>query len=131
MFADTIFVLKQVLLLASVFCVFGTLKFFGQSLLSTVIFMLLGSFSPIMYGVVYERGYVASVAMDDIKMKLLRATAKSGGRKMALLVQRQIRSVYNEGVRVGQFCVLDRLSTLTFIEFMSTKVASLMIVARG
>ena len=131
LFASTIFVVKQMLLFVVIFGTFAAIAFFYESVMSTMFNASLGVYGTAFYAVNYERGYVASVALDDIKREFLKYAGKKlrteeDRREMAVL-RRQIRSVQNEGIKVGRFCTLDRLSTLIFIEFTSTKVVSLLI----
>ena len=93
--------------------------------------MAIGLYCSAIYAVNYERGYLAADALEGIKREFLKAGSlrlrlSEDGRQMATL-GRQVRSIQNEGIKVGQFCTLERLSTLNFVEFVSTKVASLLI----
>lgn len=82
------------------------------------------------YPIIYERGFVAHTALDDLKHSILmtiRQRIASDGRGLAVF-RRQVRSIQNEGIKIGKFCTMERLTTLSFVEFTSTKVANMLVV---
>lgn len=93
-------------------------------------FLAYGCF--VFYSIAYEKGFMVFAKMDEFKRTAI-LVARCGtnfgaeGAREFEIFRRQMKSVQNEGIRVGSFHVIERISTPTFAEFTLVKVMNLIL----
>ena len=84
----------------------------------------------ILYPLVYQKAFAIPVGVDrlkgDLRMKMRMCAGNAG--MGARAVEMQVRSIPSVGLRVGDFHVLERLSTPIFIDYVIRNIVNLLVM---
>ena len=97
--------------------------------LMSVIFLISGIDSAIMYSLQYEKAFKVQAGVQKLKLSL-RSMIKQGPTLMNQTEYRQlVQSVPNMRIRVGDFQYFNRTSIVNFLGFVVRAVVRVLIVA--
>jgi len=109
--------------------------FFGIHLSTTIpvvsfVCLFLGIYVSVIFVVLFDKAFHLPEKTNDLKLALILATQRLSHRETRICIKLKVKSVPKIGIKVGDFATLERISTPSFIDFITQQVVGLLITFR-
>ncbi|CAG7729389.1 unnamed protein product [Allacma fusca] len=123
-----IFTSKLNCLAAPVITGYVAVRYFSNNPMTGIFCIVLAVDSLACFGLIYEKAFMIPANMVRLKEQVSVAIFDRRDIRSSVEQLKTLRSIPPLGIRVGSFHTMERLSTLLFIEFVTSKLASALVV---
>ncbi|CAG7725953.1 unnamed protein product [Allacma fusca] len=128
-FSNVVFVLKLYCLSVSTVCLYFAVKLLHVFPMDSIVNAGFGSIIVIEFVVMYDKAFRIPDGIMEFKKEIERKSSEiTTSWKEKLILKKKLAAIPNLGVKVGSFQLLERTSTLIFIDFIASKTATLLIM---
>ncbi|CAG7723525.1 unnamed protein product [Allacma fusca] len=127
--SSLIFGYKLFCLNISIVSIYLALRLFPVHPLISSCCLYIGVYTMVGFVIIYDKAFVIPQKVEDVKAEMI--VALKSNCDMGLLdrirLEKQLRSIRDVGVKCGNFSTLERYSSLVFLHFVITSIASLLV----
>ncbi|CAG7667506.1 unnamed protein product [Allacma fusca] len=124
-----IFTCKLNCLAAPVIAGYMAVRYFSNNPMTGIFCIVLAVDSLACFGLIYEKAFMIPANMVRLKEQVSVAIFDRRDIGSSISLIKTLRSIPRLGIRVGSFHTMERLSTLLFIEFVTSKLANTLVVS--
>ena len=125
--ADLIFTWKLLCLFLSIVSGFAALAYFSVHPVFGVQYYAVFFDTSFIYMVIYGKAFEVPQRISKTRNAIRLAANRLKNRAEWKMIERQVRSIPEVGVKVGEFHVLEKTSTPVFLDFVVNNVVNLLV----
>jgi hypothetical protein len=125
-----IFASKLICLSAPVLCGFVAIRYFHVDPVTGMLCIVLIINAVACYALIYEKSFMIPANMQKLKEQIIVSLNSRRNTSFSLEVRKILRSIPPMGIRVGDFNTMERSSTIMYIDFVTEKLVSILVVTK-
>ena len=110
-----------------IMCGYAAVAHFKEQPVFGILYYLMLLDGMLIYVLIYGKAFTVPALMQETRRAILMASDKKCSKAERKMIARRIMSIPSSGIKVGEFHMLERLSTPVFLHYVVSNVVSMLV----